>query len=407
MFDVASRWLADDLHPGDGRTVTEIFIFERIITAPIVRGLVGELLAASGQGPLWMERVVTKDDVRHAITARLPVSTPRSRGLLEEYRQRSEEFFPRTPVNMTVVTRGDGTLVGMIRRKRLQRIAEKVSRRMSEMLAGTIDETARALASGRARAAGLPLQDLLTNSETMAREFEAAEQIVAERIRGGEIRFQPDSLSVHDVIGVKLVLTEHEIARVESLLADRNDLRIQRRKIHDGLYAGTHLLVDVDLPPVAAIAETVRSVDWSFADGRGLSPHSLEMDFYEYLEGGDKDFRIELILTTPEDLVESEFGRCVHEVRILEQRSKIHYSGRIAENASNIIEYLLQVAISPTVEVAELPIKIWGRYLRDTLTHSLEQLRGDDRPEWLLPASPPGRQALSPAGRPSESKVEG
>jgi hypothetical protein len=138
----------------------------------------------------------------------------------------------------------------------------------------------------------------------------------------------------------------------------------------------------------------MRHVDWSFAAGRGLSPNSLETDFYEYLESGSRSFRVELVLTTFSDLVESEFGRCIHEARILEQRDRVRYSGRIAENASSIIEYLLQVAISPTVTIRELPIRVTGRYLRDTLWSAVFQLNGGEPSEWLLPGGDGGRKPL-------------
>jgi hypothetical protein len=397
MFDIACRWLAGDVHPDDGRTVTEIFIFERIITAPIVRAVVADVLGNETNGGLWMDRVVTKDEVRTAIADAALSVDGRVRELIDRYRQRSEEFFPRTPVNMTLVSRGGGSLVAMIRRKRLQRIAEKVSRRIAEELAYTIEDNARMLAVRRARSEGISLAELQSTPEVMNEEFAEAERTVAESIRRGDIRFEHAPLTVNDVIGVKLIGSPEQLARFEHNLTARLGSEVRHREVHDGKYAGTHLLIDLDLPPVGTIADRVRGVDWSFAAGRGVSPNALETDFFEYLESGSKSFSIELVLTSFSDLVESEFGRCIHEARILDQRGSIRYSGRIAENASYIIEFLLKVAISPTVKIDELPIKIGGRYLRDTLTHSLYRLRGDDSPEWLLPPAPTGRQPLAPA----------
>ena len=46
---------------------------------------------------------------------------------------------------------------------------------------------------------------------------------------------------------------------------------------------------------------------------------------------------------------------------------------------------MLHLAISPTVSVEELPIKIWGRYLRDTLSHAIAQLGYGEPIEWLVP----------------------
>jgi hypothetical protein len=90
LFDIASRWLADEVRPDDGRIVTEIFIFERIITAPIVRSVVADVLDNSQDGRLWMTRVVTKDDVRQAIVKASPSNDARVRDLVDQYRRRSE-----------------------------------------------------------------------------------------------------------------------------------------------------------------------------------------------------------------------------------------------------------------------------------------------------------------------------
>jgi hypothetical protein len=106
--------------------------------------------------------------------------------------------------------------------------------------------------------------------------------------------------------------------------------------------------------------------------------------FAPYVEQGARTFRAEVILTTFEELVESEFGRSIHEERILDQRSRVHYSGRIAKNASYIIGYLLMLAISPTLTVDHLPVKMWGRYLPDVHSASVWKLFGVEHGERLF-----------------------
>jgi hypothetical protein len=66
----------------------------------------------------------------------------------------------------------------------------------------------------------------------------------------------------------------------------------------------------------------------------------------------------------------------MHEQRILEQRGNASYSGRIASNASFLIEYMLMLAVSPTVEVETLPVRMWGRYLPDVFSLSVWRLFG-------------------------------
>ena len=383
LFDIACRWLADRVQPEDGRELTQIFAFERAITAPSVRSLVADLARSLRPGPLRLFRVTTKDAVREAIVSAVTNPTPRVQELLTRYRELPEEFFPRTPVNMSLIFREDGSLVGMVRRKRIRRIADKVSRQVANQLAGEIDEVARSLAGERARREGVALDHLRSSHDQMVEEFAAAERVVADRIRGMRITLDAERQRVDDVIGVRLMVTPDQLERLEQALDDREDTWACQRKIHDGSYVGTHYLVDLELPPVDDIVRAMRDVDWSFADGRGVSLFDLESDFYEYVTSGSRTVRVELIANTMEDLVESEFGRSIHEVRILEQRAA--YTGRIAQNASWIIEYMLQLAISPTVLVPDLPIKIWGRYVRDTVAQALSRLNNGDREEWLVP----------------------
>jgi hypothetical protein len=383
LFDIACRWLADRVQPEDGRELTRIFTFERAITAPSVRRLTADLARTLRPGPLRLNRVTTKDAVREAIVDAVIDPNPRVQELLTRYRELPEEFFPRTPVNMSLIQREDGSLAGMVRRKRIRRIADKVSRQVANQLAGEIDEVARTLAIERARREGVSLEQLVSSREQMAEEFAAAERMVADRIRAMQITLDPELQRVDDVIGVRIMVTPEQIDRLERALDDREDTWACQRRIHDGSYVGTHYLVDLELPPVEEIVGAVRNIDWSFADGRGVSLFDLESDFYEYVSTGSRTFRVELILNTMEDLVESEFGRSIHEVRILEQRAA--YTGRIAQNASWIIEYMLQLAISPTVSAGELPIKIWGRYVRDTVAQALARIANGEREEWLVP----------------------
>ncbi|MCU0303021.1 MAG: hypothetical protein MUC56_03040 [Thermoanaerobaculales bacterium] len=390
LFDLASRWLADRTQRDDGRILTEIFAFERAITSPVVRSLVGDLARTMRPGELRLTRVSSKDDVRRAIVAaaRSAGPSPRVEQLLARYGAFPEEFFPRTPVHMSLVTRSDGSLVGMVRRKRIRRIADKVSRRVADQLADEIDAAARSLAAARAGTAGLPLDVMISSRQQMDEDFAAAERIVADRIRTGELAFDPDRVRVDDVIGVKILGTADELARIEAALDGRDGTFACESEVHEGSYAGTHYLVDLELPPLERILAGFNGVDWRFAEGRGLSSFHLEESLIDYLESASPTFRLELILTNIEDLVESEFGRCIHEVRILDQRDRAAYSGRIAQNASSIIEYMLQLAISPTVRVDSLPIKIWGRYLRDTVAEAVARLKHDTNVEWLVPTDP-------------------
>ncbi len=385
LFDVAARWLADRLEPGDGHIVTEIFAFERAITAPVVRRFVADLCRTCHKGDLYLERVSNKDQVRAAIVAAATHPSTRVAELIDWYRQLPEEFFPRTPVRMSLVTLSNGRVTAIVRRKRIRRIADKVSRRIAQQFTGEIIDVARALASSRPRHHGDDPMSLAGPPGTPAAVGGAAERLVADRIRSGRITLDPERQRVDDVIGVKIIGTPSELEKIEASLDSLEYTWAFHREVHDGDYVGVHHVVDLELPTNQEILANMEGIDWSFAAGRGLPLVGLGKRFRDYVESCQRTFRVELILTTFEDLVESEFGVGIHEQRILDQRDLASEHGRIARNASFIIEYMLSLAISPTVEIDHLPIKIWGRYIRDTVDHSLRRLHGEAPIDWLVP----------------------
>jgi hypothetical protein len=394
LFEIASRWFRDRYEYHDGRIVSEIFAYERMVTGGSVRQLVGDLCQVLEPGPFRLERVLTKDAVRESIIARAEGASPRVREIAARYLEHQEELFPRTPVYMSLVTDQSGRLLGMIRRKRIRRIAEKVSRRVADQLAEAIDSIARGLAAQRARGLGIAPDQLVSSEELMAEEFTSAERIIAHRFKTGEAALDRGAQRVDDVVGIKLIGTPAELERIEQALAERDGTMLVEREIHSGCYNGTHLLVDLELPPVEQIVAPWNGIDWSFVTSRGLTSGGGRNDLIKFIERGSHTFRVELILTTFDDLAESELGCSIHESRVLEQRQGRRYKGRIAQNASYIIEYLLRLAVSPTVNIHQLPIKMWGRYLPDTLASAVVALTDGLRPDWLLPPGEPNIKYL-------------
>jgi len=384
LFDVATRWLADRLEPEDGHVLTEIFAFERAITAPVVRRFVGDLCRTCHRGDLYMERISSKDQVRDAIVAAAAHPSSRVAELIDWYRQLPEEFFPRSPVRMSLVTLPNGKLTAIVRRKRIRRIADKVSRRIAEQLTGEIDAVSRALAASRPKPRSGVDRDVAPPS-TPAAVGGAAERLVADRIRSGRIALDPEKNRVDDVIGVKVIGTSAELETIEASLDNLEYTFASHREVHAGTYEGIHYLIDLELPDNEVILANMAGIDWTFAAGRGLRVDLLDESFRAYIDSCRRTFRIELILTSFDDLVESEFGLSIHEQRILDQRDLADDFGRIARNASSIIEYMLRLATSPTVTIDHIPIKIWGRYIRDTVAYSIAALDGGEPIDWLVP----------------------
>ena len=376
LFEIATRWFRDWLEPADGRFVTGVFIYESLISGPTARQFLADIIRVIHDEPFQLRRLSLKDEVRQAILGSCTSPTPEIRAHIEQYHALPEEFFPRTPIDLMLATGRDGSLLGMTRIKRMRRVAEKASRRVADRLAGAIRQHARSLAGARARAAGIPLEDLVTSPRQMEYEFETAERLISQTFRDRQLIFEPLDLRIDDFIGFKFIGTPAEQDLLERAIREHPRATLVEREVHRGDYNATNLLVDLELPPAVELIERMRGRSWGFAAGRGLDPEDLERGFPEYVHTGARTFRAEVILTTYDELVESEFGRSIHEVRILDQRSKESYTGRIATNASYIIEYLLMVALSPTADIDALPVKMWGRYLSETFSTAVWQLFG-------------------------------
>ena len=376
LFEIAMRWLADRVEASDGVFVTELFIYDNLITAEPVRRFLNYVGAAIHDGPVCVRRLSDKDELRDVIVKGIPATTERSRLLYDRYRDHPEEYFPRTPADMVLACDEESRLLWVSRTKGIRRIAEKTSRRVASWLSGAINQRARSMAEARAWEAGMPSERFYSTTDMMKEDFFRAERSVSRSFKHGPLEVEPVQMRVDDVIGIKLVAEADRQARIEEAIRAYPHAKVAEREVHEGVYNDVNLLVDLDLPPVAEIIERARGLDWGYAASRGLEPGRLAADFPGYVESGATTIRTEVILTTPEELIESEFGRSIHEERTLAQRTAQPYSGRIAANASHIIEYLLMLAISPTVDVDSTPVKMWGRYLPDTLSIAIWKLWG-------------------------------
>lgn len=404
LFDLATRWWADKPLPGDALFLTRVFAYEGLVTVPAVNALIHLVRKSIQPHPMGVVRTRSKDELREIIARSCRNPTPREAELFSAYRECPEEFFPGTPSGATVGFREDGEILGMVRFKRIRRVADKTSRRIADSLAGIITDTARQLARDRALRMGRTLDSLQSSPAEMAQDFHQAERIVARSFKHGLMTFDSGSLRIDDGIGLKLVGTPKELAAMEGAIRACPQVIEVQKEEHRGAYNDINLLVDLQLPPSGTLVDAARAWDWSRQAGCGLSEAELAGGFPEWVESGERTFRVEVILTTREDLVESEFGASIHEARILDQRGKSAYAGRIAVNASYITRYMAMVALSPTVAVDGIPVKMWGRYLPDAYATAVWDLFGishEREPAAVVPwdgADPEGFKLLPMEG---------
>ncbi|OIP92328.1 MAG: hypothetical protein AUK55_09660 [Syntrophobacteraceae bacterium CG2_30_61_12] len=385
LFDLALRWLNDDVAPGDGRAITRIFLYESAVSAVVVNLMI-DFLNGLFNGPLQLERIRQKQVLRRRLIQYLPQSGERVRQLIGQFERDPEYFFPRLPIDALLVTSADSQLAAIGRIKRLSRVAEKVSFRLVEALFREIQAEARRLAATRAAAAGVSLADLISSEQEMQGDFTAAEATVAGRFRSRNVVIPRAALTINDLLGFKIIGAPELLDQVPALLDQAPGITLVESEKHAGNYNAVNMLVEIKLPKPDELTARLRGFDWSIARRRGLDPAEAKQGFMGYLAQGADTVRMEIILTTYDELMESEFGRSMHELRILRLRQRQNYSGPIAQNAAYLIEYLLALASSPTVEAAELPIKMYGRYLPETIANAKCALYGTEIDGGLLDA---------------------
>ena len=65
-------------------------------------------------------------------------------------------------------------------------------------------------------------------------------------------------------------------------------------------------------------------------------------------------------------------------------RQRQAYSGLLAQNAGYLVEYLLTLAVAPTSHLPELPVRMYGRYLPETIAAAKWALFGNEIESGLL-----------------------
>ncbi|WP_028575503.1 hypothetical protein [Desulfonatronovibrio hydrogenovorans] len=382
LFDLTLSWMNDDFHPRDGERITKIFVYESAIST-LAAEHIFSFLGRVFSGPFSTMQVQQKSALREQIISHLPVRTPRTDELAKNFQENPKYYFPYLPVNARIILDRDSRLVAIARIKRLSRVAEKVSFRLVDALFKEIQAEATRLAGQRAMDAGVPLSGLISSPEAMQEDFVAAEENIARRFRDKMVRIDPQAMIVNDIVGFKMVAGQETIERIPELLDSEQGIQVVEIERHEGEYNAVNLLMNIDLPEPKDLKARLEAADWNFTRMRGLDPDKVRRQALEYIDQGESTVQVELILTTPEELMEAEFGRSIHELRILRMRHRQAYSGPLGQNAGYLIEYLLTLASSPTVFIPELPIKMYGRYLPEeisALKHTLFNSTVDNGP---------------------------
>ncbi|MBP7797393.1 MAG: hypothetical protein KA072_02065 [Thermoanaerobaculaceae bacterium] len=374
LFKLAIRWLKGQLEPDDGRFLTLAFLIDHAITAPVLAQFLSDLAAPPG-AITRVDHLRVKGEVRGRIARACACPGSRTRQLLDLFRAYPERFFPTTPVDLFAICGEGDDLAAMVRLKNLGRLADKVSRRA----------TARCEPEIRRRAEGLLSEPRRFGVDLGDHVLAKAERLVCLDLESGALALTPQDLQIDDLIGLKLIGGSSELERLEAKVAAHPQVVSVRRSEHHGKYTDKRLDVELVRPGTDETVERLLAQKWQ-PSSRGLNPDELRRAIPTYVEDSSKTFFVEVILTTWEDLVESEFGRGLHEERTEKQRDGLRRAPQLSANVAMTMMFMLLVAIAPTTEVVRLPFRLSGRYLPDAMMAILGNLFGleiDRSPLWL------------------------
>lgn len=376
LFDIAERWLLGWLEPDDGSHITQILICDGFVLGQTLESMMKVLLERVHGTVSRQKRIQFKGQLRDAICNSPLDGSARVYELVSLYNTNPEFFYREAPINGSIYIDNDSRLLGLYRIKRPRRIAEKANRYVANWIFQLVQNKAKKMAQERARDHNVALEELITPKNLMDFEFVRAEKDIAKMFKDNKISLDKSALKIHDVGGIKIVASREKLSLLERELSEQLKIRVNDRESFSGNYQATSLIIEVPWDPDHVCRRYMDTRAWRKYLNRGLSETELKKGLEPLLEGSKPTLIIELILSTFPDMVESELGNSLHEERIVAQRDNKLYRGYIPMNVEFLIEYLLAVGVCPHTHIEQLPIKIWGRYLPDTVIDHIRALYG-------------------------------
>ena len=374
LFNIAERWFCNRPESGDGRSLTEILICDGFVVKETLAVLTERLLDMTHRRPFHQKPIRSKGELRDIICGDDQGAEPRVAELFRRYRENPDYYYREAPTNSMVYLDEQNHLLGSFRIKRPKRIAEKANRRIADWIFGKVIAQAQEMARERARQSGVPLDGFVTPYEEMLREFIRAEEFIAGSFRDGSIKFDRAALTIQDVGAIKIIAGNNELQQLEKVLIQTPDIAVLEREDFNGKYKAANLILEVPWDSAYVCQRYRESRAWERYLDRGISEDDLKKGLEQFLGDVEPKINIEVILSTFPDMVESEFGSSIHEERIIAQRDDKHYRGYIPMNVEFLVESLFAVGFSPKIDIDRVPIKLWGRYLPETLSSYIRQL---------------------------------
>lgn len=394
LAEIISRWMVNQPRPGDLRQIKTIVNFNSYISRVWLDHLAGEILRKLyGLDPkrtvIRMKGVVKDFVVSHPTYTNARIEEMRSR-----YRRFPEDFYRETPIDgafYTVDVGNDPRLVATTRIKHFRRIAEKGSRRIVDYIFGRIRANADALAEERARNLGIPKSQLVTSPAEMAEEFAHAERRVIKSIKKGTIQSELPILAIPDVAGAKIIAESSEYNRLLESLCASGSCQLLEEEVHTGHYNAVNLRVAYNLPRALLAATPPTGSYLRVLAHRGFDPDTIPFLYRDFLDQAEDHVMVEVIVSNFQEYLESELGRCMHEERVLSQRSHPEYNGHLATNVRYLMDFILGLCRGTSMaDIGEVPIKLWVKYMPDMHEHLMRSFYLPDDVFFDTLPEPPG-----------------
>ena len=367
LFEITSRWLSSRLAPEDPLQITRIINYDGFAAWETLLGFIPSLLTHLGTPHTGVLDIHRKKDLKDFICNGRNGGSPRVRELCAAYRGMPEFYFIGSPVAGRLFHDDASRIICFSRLKRVKRIAEKANRYVSTHIFKEVHK--EALAMLRQRGIRHP-----ATAELPVGTLSEAEHKVMLDIKKNGIRLPVQAMTLKDVLGMKIIDTGFGEEGIESAIDSMVSATIVEKEAHSGDYNAVHYVIELTVDFEALNAAFKKRANPSVLANRGLPAETVTADFDAFIHTGVDSVQVDLILTSFDELVESEIGRSMHEIRIFRQRQRNAFCGNIPVNIEYILEFMLAVGLSPVVSLDDIPIKIWGRYLPDTLGHLIRQL---------------------------------
>ncbi|NPU83015.1 MAG: hypothetical protein HPY65_00895 [Syntrophaceae bacterium] len=373
---VIRRWMYGDMRQNDRETVARLVHFNNLFVCRYLGILAESLFGGAHDGKTTFRRIARKGELKDLLIEHPPYRNERIDDLIRRYGSNPGHYYRETPFHGVLVCRTDGEgrrYAGSYRIKRARRIAEKAARRVVDHVFAAIRKSADTLAEGRARRIGIPRHELITSPEEMSQEFQCAEEGFLEDLRRKRPLEIQHGIAINDIGGIKIVWEDPSLDRLYEILQHAGCTIVEQEE-HRGIYNAVNLTVRYGPPREAILASPVRGHILSYFQERGWDAESVNREFAEFVGSGEENVLLEIIVSTFQEMLESEIGRCMHEDRIMEQRAARPYRGHLARNIGYLLEYLFTLPEAPLAVTQSLPIRLWDRYLPDTFFEIMKDL---------------------------------